>query len=73
MSESKYNVVLLDGEGFELSSRPADTLKAAKADGKYLLSDNYARVIESTHADQRTHKIEVRDSAGEVVWDKFLS
>jgi hypothetical protein len=72
VSESKYNVVLLDGDGYELSSRPADTLKAAKADAKYLLSDDYARVVETSHADMQTEKVEVRGSAGEVVWDKFI-
>lgn len=70
-SESKYNVVLLDKQGYELSSRPADNLKEAKGHVAYFLSDDYANMGESSHADMGTAKAEVRNAAGECVYDRF--
>ncbi len=70
-SESKYSVVLLDKDGYELSSRPADNLKEAKGHVRYLLSDDYANMAESSHDDMGTEKAEVRNAAGECVYDRF--
>lgn len=71
--ESKYRVVLLDKDGFDIGGDyPADNLKEAKDRMAYLLSEQYARQgAESTHKAMGTHKAEVRNSQGECVLDAF--
>lgn len=71
--ESKYRVVLLDTDGYEISERPADNLKEAKATMAYMLSDQYAEVAETTHETMGTHKVEVRNAKGECILDDFLA
>ena len=70
--ESKYFVVLLDREGYELGSREAMNLKDAKQEAAVLLDERWATSAETTHESLGTYKVEVRlDSTGECVWDKF--
>lgn len=49
--ESKFQVVLLDNDGYDLGERPAENLKEAKEQMRYLLSESYARAAETTHED----------------------
>ena len=67
-----YKVILKDSGGYEIDSRPADNLKEAKNIAKYLLSDEFARMAESTHADLGTERVEVFNKAGECVWDDVI-
>lgn len=64
-----YTIVLLDHDGFDVGSSEAENLKEAKKRARYLISDDYARNTESTH--DQTQKVEVRDEAGDCVWDLF--
>lgn len=70
--DTKYRCFLLDSSGYEISERPADNLKEAKATMGYMLSDEYARVAETTHETMGTHKAEVRNAKGECILDKFI-
>ena len=58
--EAKYRVVLLEKDGSEISDRPADNLREAKCEAKYMLSDECARWCETSHASLRTYKAEIR-------------
>jgi hypothetical protein len=69
--ESKYRVLLLDAEGYEIGERPADNLKDAKAEMAYMLSAQYAQVAETTHETMGTYKAEVRNAKGECILDDF--
>lgn len=69
--ESKYRVLLLDTDGYEIGERPADNLKEAKAEMTYMLSAQYAQVAETTHEAMGTHKAEVRNAKGECILDDF--
>jgi hypothetical protein len=60
-----YTVVVLDTDKCELSSTPEDTFKTAKEHGIGLSKDR--ELIRSG-----AHKVEVRDSKGECVWDRFM-
>jgi hypothetical protein len=71
--ESKYLVVLLDDDGYELSERPAQNLKEAKQEMGYMLSDAYAQAAETTHEKMGTHKVEVRNAKGECIFDKHYA
>lgn len=66
----KIELVLLDFDGFEMSRDEYEFVKDAKERGKYMLSEAYAKICESTHQNMRTHKVEVRVN-GECVWDEF--
>lgn len=68
---AEYSVVLLDSDGCETVNDLVETLPAAKARAKYLLSDDFARSIESTHETQGTAKVEIRNASGECLWDAF--
>lgn len=70
--DTKYRCFLLDSSGYEISERPADNLKEAKATMSYMLSDEYARVAETTPETMGTHKAEVRNAKGECILDKFI-
>lgn len=70
--DTKYRCFLLDSCGYEISERPADNLKEAKATMGYMLSDEYARVAETTHETMGTHKAEVRNAKGECILDNFI-
>lgn len=70
MARQEYNVVLKDVNDYEITSRPVfGPLKEAKETAKYLASDSYADVAESTHADMQSARVEVFSEAGELVWD----
>lgn len=69
--ESKYEVTLLSDLGSEIGTRPAENLKEAKSTARYMMSDAYATLAETTHATLRTEKVEIRDLSNEVVWDAF--
>lgn len=71
--ESKYRVVLLDAEDYEISDRPAENLKEAKTTMAYMLSAKYAEVAETTHETMGTYKAEVRNAKGECILDDFYS
>lgn len=72
--EAKYQVLLLDKDGYHITNPfEADTLKAAKERAKYLLSDEWATTAETTHETLGTKKVEIRNQAGECVWDDFLA
>jgi hypothetical protein len=69
--ESKYRVVLLDKDEYEIGERPAENLKEAKEQMRHMLSDDYANAAETTHGDMGTYKAEVRNAKGECVLDSF--
>ena len=60
-----YTVVVLDVDKCELSSTEEETFKAAKERGIALSKDR--ELIRAG-----AHKVEVRDSKGECVWDRFM-
>jgi len=68
---AKYLVVLLDDEGGAISDYYTNTLTDAKQFAAHMLSEHYARASETTHAAWDTHKVEIRDSNDECVWDRF--
>jgi len=69
MEYLKYRIVLLDEDGYVLGESEAETLSKGRERARYMLSDEYARATESTH--EHTHKVEVRNQAGQCVWDSF--
>lgn len=66
-----YEAVLLDVDGNEIASIERETLKEAKEQARYLLSDRYSKAVEGSHADWQTEKVEVRKNGKENVWDVF--
>lgn len=69
---AEYDVVLFDKDGFEICAELIDGLSAAKARAAYLLSDDHARNMETTHDALGTEKAEVQAaSTGNCIWDKF--
>ena len=70
-TESEYSVVLLDKSTCEITQRPAESIKEAKAELKHLLSDEFAKAAGSTHESMGTFKAEVRNVAGECILDRF--
>lgn len=74
MARQEYNVILKDANDYEIVSRPVfGPLKEAKETAKYLASDSYADVAESTHADMGSARVEVVNEAGEIVWDMEIN
>jgi hypothetical protein len=71
---SEYIVALKDADGFDICTDLVEGLARAKAHAKYLLSDNYAKAIGSTHATLGTHKAEVHTvhTGGAILWDAFI-
>jgi len=69
-----YRVILLDEEGCHICDNDVcNSLQSAKGIAKYLLSDEHAQLLESSHEDLGTHKVEVRNEQGECVWDEFYA
>ncbi|VFU17526.1 hypothetical protein [Methylocella tundrae] len=69
---SHFNVVLLDANGYDLSSDLVEGLTPAKERAKYLLSDVYARHCATTHRALNTYKAEVRpEDSSECLYDFF--
>ena len=66
-----FTIRLFDRKDHELMRRDADTLPAAKRVAKQMLSEAYLEGGETTHAKLGTHKVEIRDELGDVVWDRF--
>jgi hypothetical protein len=60
-----YTVVTLEIDGAELASTEEETFKAAKATGVVQSKDR--ELIRSG-----AHKVEVRDSTGECLWDRLM-
>jgi hypothetical protein len=70
---SEYDVVLKDRDGFDICTDIVEGLTAAKSRAKYLLSEDHAKAIGTTHADLRTYKVEVQATrTGACLWDAFL-
>lgn len=69
---AEYDVVLKDRDGCDICTDLVDGLPAAKARAKYLLSDEHAALIGSTHDTLGTHKVEVQATrTGKCLWDAF--
>lgn len=68
-----FQVVLLDKDGHVIVRDERDTMKEAKAAAKHLLSDDFANICETTHAEIGTKKAEILNSDGECVADYFLA
>ena len=65
-----YHVTLKDAEGYDIAKDYVDGLPQAKERARYLLSDKYARSVETTVADLGAVKAEV--ALGNVcLWDVF--
>lgn len=70
---AEYNVVLKGHDGCDICADLVDGLPAAKTRAKYLLSDEHAAVIGSTHDLLGTYKVEIQaNRTGECLWDAFL-
>jgi hypothetical protein len=69
---TEYKVLLLDNDGCETAIDLIDGLPAAKKRASYLLSDTLAAAVDSTHETLGTKKLEIRNAAGECLWDAFL-
>lgn len=67
-----YTVVLLDNDGFEITSSLEDGLSNAKKIADYLLSIRYEKAVETTHEAMMTAKAEVRNASGVCVWDRSI-
>lgn len=70
---SKYTVQLLHKTGYVIADKPADTLAEAKQSARYMTSEEYARQAETTRKAEGSEKVEVRNQAGECVFDVFVS
>ena len=71
---NEYDVVLKDRDGFDICTDLIEGLSAAKARARYLLSEDHAKAIGTTHADLMTHKVEVQATrTGAVLWDFFVA
>ncbi|MFC3058550.1 hypothetical protein [Paenirhodobacter populi] len=69
---AEYTVILKDRDGFDICTALVDGLPAAKARARYLLSDEHAAMIGTTHDDLGTYKVEVQSNAsGVCLWDAF--
>ncbi|MGN8119960.1 hypothetical protein [Labrys sp. 22185] len=70
---TEYNVILRDADGCDIVSDLIEGLPAAKKRARYMLSDEFARYLGSSHETLWTHKAEVQTADGECVWDAFRS
>lgn len=70
---AKYQVILLDREGYTIAENGCDTLKEAKYRAKLMLSDVYATSAETSHEAWGTDKVEIYDRAGDCIYDRFLN
>lgn len=69
---SEYDVVLIDRDGCDICADLIDGLVAAKARARYLLSDDHAKQIGTTHDTLGTYKVEVQATrTGACLWDAF--
>lgn len=68
---TEYNVVLKDADGCDIVVDKVHGLPAAKKQAKHFLTDDYARVLGTSHVQLGTHKVEVRNSHGECLFDAF--
>ena len=69
---AEYDVVLQDADGCDICTDLEYGLAAAKKRAKYLLSEDHAHAIGTTHDDLRTYKVEVQATrTGECLWDAF--
>lgn len=71
LSEKKYRIVLLDVNGFEISERFADTIKAADLEMRYMASESWAEMGETTHNYLGSFKVEIQ-CKNECVADLFV-
>jgi len=67
-----YSVTLLDRSGQAIASDLVDTLKDAKARAIYMLSQKFAKTVESSHYLLDTWKVEIHHDEV-VIWDRFLN
>ncbi|AJF08209.1 hypothetical protein [Geoalkalibacter subterraneus] len=69
----KYEAVLLDRAGQQISTMPAPTLRKATTVAQYLISPRYAEEHQTCHTELGTHKVEVRQTKNQkCVWEKTL-
>lgn len=69
---SAYTVVLLDENSQEIVSDPATSMASAMKRARYLLSDDFARLVEGNPGEGiGVSKVEVRDRNGQCRWDAF--
>lgn len=68
---AEYNVILKDAEGHDTVADVIEGMTAAKRHARYLISDDFARYMETTHESLQTSKAEVHNVRGECVWDVF--
>ena len=72
-----FHVILYDRDGYEIDSREIEGKANAKRIAKHMLSDEYARLSETTHATLKTMKVSVfnegdKTGANAVCeWDAF--
>lgn len=65
-----YNVILKDRDDYDICADLVDGMTAAKARAKYLLTDAFAKSIETTHATLGTCRVEVQAAdTGVCLWD----
>jgi hypothetical protein len=68
----EYTVVLIDKDGCNTANDLVEGLRSAKKRAAYLLSYAFATSVGSTHEMLGTQKVEVRNEAGDCLWDAFL-
>lgn len=65
-----YTIKLKDKDGYVIEQRTEEGRKAADETARYLISDEFARRgAESTHEALGTDRVEVSNSADEIVFD----
>lgn len=67
-----YSIVLKARDGTHISDdQDIETLREAKQRARQMLEDLWAETTGTTHEDLGTHKVEVINDAGEIIFDKF--
>ena len=66
------DVILRDQDGFDIVTDAVDGMAAAKIRARYLLTEEYAARLGTSHATLGTHKVEVRNADGTCLFDAFL-
>lgn len=70
---AEFRVALKDRNGFDICEETVEGAKAARARAIYLLSEEHADMIGTSHDTLETFKVEVQAiPSGECLWDRFF-
>jgi hypothetical protein len=66
-----YTIELKDINDEVITSWERDTQKDALAAARYMLTDDFAKTVESTHELMQTDRAEVYNEKREIIFDRF--